>query len=300
MVMMRSSAGMKDALRHFCGPAVTGADGAGVRVAVIDTGIDTGHPDVPSLTGRNTVTGEAAGDFGDNGLGHGTHIAGIIAGRGAPPGGVGGLAPGVDLYVYRVFGAGQGTAKNYAIAKALIYASDAECHLINLSLGGVVPDEVLRDAVQDARDHGALVVCAAGNAGRQPVGVPASYGLAVAAMGRVGTFPAGAREEADVDAPVGSDPDDFVAGFTNVGGNVEFIAPGVGIVSMLPGGYGPRRGTSMAAAAATGMAARLLSAQPSLLSMPADAARAAAMHTHLTGQARSMGFGLQFEGYGML
>ena len=290
-----------DSLRHFYGTSPPGGDGNGVRVAVIDTGIETTHPDLGPYLGRNTVTGEPDADQDDNGLGHGTHVAGIIAARGTAPNGISGLAPSVDLRNYRAYGARKTTATNYAIQKAILYACNDDCHLINLSLGGVPPDETLREAVADARDHGALVICAAGNAGRQPVTVPACYGLAVTALGRKGTFPTGAREEADIAAPAGSDPDDFVAGFSNVGVDVDFIAPGVGIVSTVPGGgYAPRRGTSMAAAAATGMAARLLSAQPTLLNRPGDADRAAAVQNYLNSCARSKGFALQFEGYGMM
>jgi subtilisin len=70
--------------------------------------------------GLNCVTGEKdPNDFGDNGEGHGTHVGGIIAAKGTPPRGFRGLAPGVALRSYRVFGKGTEGASNYDIAKAI-------------------------------------------------------------------------------------------------------------------------------------------------------------------------------------
>lgn len=289
-----------DALRHHCGPNPGALDGRGVKVAVIDTGVDLNHPDLTVQGGANTVTGEQFNDYGDNGIGHGTHVAGIIAAAGVPPTGVRGLAPAADLLSFRVYGANTRAAKTYAIMKALIYAADWGCHLINLSLGAIPPDEALRDAIVDASDRGVVVIGAAGNDHRQAVSVPACYGTPVSALGRTGTFPAGAREQGDIANPVGTDPADFVADFSNIGPDIDFIAPGVGIVSTVPGGYAPGRGTSMAAAAATGMAARLLGVRPDLLGMPPDQARSVAFKNYLGTTARSMGFGMMYEGYGML
>jgi subtilisin len=295
-----SFAAFDDGLRHFYGSVPQGGDGKGVRVGVIDTGIDLQHADLHVHDGRNTVTGEPSDRFEDNGVGHGTHVAGIIAARGGAPNGIEGLAPEVELWSFRVYGANTQTATNYAIVKALIYAADEGCHVVNLSLGGIAPDQAVKDAIDDARSHGTVVIAAAGNDFRKPVGVPGCYATAVTALGRSGTFPAGAREAGDVASPRGSDPDDFLAGFSNVGQDVDFTAPGVGIVSTVPGGHAPDRGTSMAAAAVTGMAARLVSAQPALLAMPADGARSAAVLNLLGSSATTKGFGFSGEGFGML
>jgi subtilisin len=288
-----------DVVRHFHGSPAHGRDGTGVTVGVIDTGVDLSHPDLVVTGGANTVTGEPADDYDDNGLGHGTQVAGIIAAKGTPPAGLSGIAPKTELRSYRVYAKGESVAKTYAILKALIYAVDDGCDLINLSLGAVPTDDVLREAIDDANDSGTVVIGAAGNDHRQAVSVPACYAVAVSALGRVGTYPAGALEALDEAEPCGSDPADFVAGFSNFGQDVDFIAPGVGVVSTVPGGHSPGRGTSMAAAVATGMAARLLSSQPVLLSAHADA-RAASIRNYLGGVAKTMGFGLDYEGYGRL
>ena len=288
-----------DAVRWRYPPA-QGGEGAGIRVGVIDTGVS--HPDLVVAGGRNTVRGEPCDDYGDNGHGHGTHVAGIIAARGTPPNGLLGLAPGAELHSYRVFGEGSVSATNYAIVKALVFAVDEGCDLVNLSLTTPQPDEVVRDAIADAVDHGVLVLAAAGNDGRQPVAVPAAYedAVAVTAMGRKGAFPTGCYHESEVGDPSGTDPDSFVAAFSNFGRDVDLIAPGVGVVSTVPGGYGPMSGTSMACPAVAGIAARLLSQDPQFAQLPRDRDRMRYMWRALSLTATPMGVGFDYEGNGLL
>jgi subtilisin len=115
---------------------------------VVDTGIAQ-HPDLVIAGGQNTVVGENAADYGDNGEGHGTHVAGIIAGRGTAPNGVRGRAPAVRLFSFRVFGTGQAGASNYAIAKGIDAAVQNQCDLISMSLGGGDADEATKAAIAD-------------------------------------------------------------------------------------------------------------------------------------------------------
>lgn len=288
------------ALAHFFGSASPKA-GRGVRVGVVDTGVARGHPDLVVAGGRNTVVGEKPGDYADNGEGHGTHVAGIIAGRGTPPRGFRGLAPSAELRSYRVFPKGRSEASNYAIAKALDAATRDRCDLINLSLGGGAPDPVVRAAIEDARNHGALVLAAAGNEGRAPVSFPASdsLALAVSATGREETFPADSVEALEVAPPRGTDRKNFLAAFSNVGVEMDLTAPGVGIVSTWPDGYAALSGTSMACPAATGAAAALLSRERALLARPRDAERSARMAARLLDAACVLGFGPRYEGQGM-
>jgi hypothetical protein len=290
-----------DCLRHYYAAPDDHA-GGGVRVAVVDTGIAE-HPDLRIDGGINAVPGEKPVDYGDNGEGHGTHVAGIIAARGRPPQGVRGLAPGISLRSYRVFGQGSGNASNYAIAKAIEAAVADECDLINLSLGGGSIDPVVQEAIQDARAKGTVVIAAAGNDDRQPVSFPASESLviAVSAFGRKKLFPPDSTHTDTVGKPFGN-PDNavFIAKFSNLGPEIDLTGPGVGVISTVPGGYAPMDGTSMACPAVTGVAARLLSMSPEVLKMPRGHGRADDVARVVYKAARQMGFGPTFEGHGMV
>ena len=298
MTMAPLDLGYTDGLRHFYGNPDLAA-GAGVTVAVVDTGV-AAHPDLVIAGGANTVPGEDPNDYGDNGQHHGTHVAGIIAARGQAPTGLRGVAPGVTLRAYRVFGQGSGSATSFAIAKAIDLAVTDKCDLINMSLGGGQPDPVLTAAVEDVRAKGSLCVIAAGNGDRAPVSFPATDGMAIAvsALGRKGTFPASSAEADDIAAPYGTDKADFIASFSNVGPEIDLTGPGVGIMSTFPNGYAEISGTSMACPAVTGAAARVLAAS-GVLKTKRDATRSAGIVTALLASAHSLGFQAQFEGHGL-
>jgi subtilisin len=292
-----------DGKRFFYGDAPDQA-GAGLTVGVIDTGIAE-HPDLAIDGGANTVMGENVNDFGDNGLGHGTHVGGIIGARGIAPTGIRGIAPGVKLRSYRVFGKNKPGASNFAIAKAIDRAIADGCDLINMSLGGGSPDILTQEAIADARSQGVVIFAAAGNDSRSPVSFPASeaFALAVSAMGRKRTFPTNTTHTGNVATPYGKpDKKNFLASFTNIGMQLDLTGPGVGIISTYPGGYAAMDGTSMACPAATGIAARLLSkpANAALLAMTRDQARWDAMIQIILQSAKSLGFGPTFEGKGMI
>jgi subtilisin family serine protease len=286
-----------DGLRYFY-PSSPETAGSGVTVAVVDTGV-AAHRDLIVAGGANTVPGEDPTDFGDNGVHHGTHVAGIIAARGTPPTGLRGVAPGVTLRAYRVFGQGTGSASSFAIAKAIDQAVTDKCDLINMSLGGGQADPVLTAAVEDARTGGSLCIIAAGNDGRKPVSFPAfdEMAMAVSAMGRKGTFPSAATESGDVAAPYGTDKANFITAFSNVGPQVDLTGPGLGIMSTVPGGYEEMSGTSMACPAVVGAAARALT--PKILATRRNASRSAAMVAAILATAQPLGVGPTFEGHGM-
>jgi subtilisin len=291
-----------DCVRHFYGSS-TLQDGHGVKVGVIDSGVATNHPDLKIAGGRNTVTGENPNDVGDNGgEGHGTHVAGIIAARGSAPTGVRGVAPGVTLMSYRVFGKKGGGASNFAIAKAIDTAVADGCDVLNMSLGGGNPDPLTQEAIAAARAAGTIVLAANGNDDRAPVSFPASDDmcLAVSAMGHRGTFPSNSEPAGSVAKPFGKDKKDFVAEFSNIGPDTDVTGPGVGVISSVPTGYGVMSGTSMACPAATGAAARLLARAPNLLAMPRNQARSDAMVKAVYIAARALGFGPTFEGKGLV
>ncbi|MDQ4133515.1 MAG: S8 family serine peptidase [Actinomycetota bacterium] len=288
-----------DGVRHYYGEAGDSV-GEGVVVGIVDTGCGP-HPDLVIAGGANTVEGEKLDDHGDNGLGHGTHVAGIVAARGTPPTGARGVAPGVALRSYRVFARNTGQASNFAIAKAIDTAVADGCHLINLSLGATFADPAITAAVDEARDVGTLCIAATGNDGRQPVRYPAANELtvAVSALGRKGTFPTDSAEAEEVAPPAGTDSAEFIAAFSNIGPQVDATAPGVGIISTyLADSYAEISGTSMAAPAVTGVAARLLSGSE-VLAMKKDAGRHEAMMKTVLSAAVSRGFGARLEGHGL-
>lgn len=288
-----------DSVRHFYGSPGESV-GEGVTVGVIDAGVGP-HRDLVVTGGENTVPGENLTDLGDNGLHHGTHVAGIVAARGTPPAGIRGVAPGVALRSYRVFGLSDDRASNYAISKAIDRATTQGCDLINLSLGGGEPDEVTTLALQDARRQGTLPIVAAGNDNRAPVSFPASDSMAIgiSAMGRKGTFPSGSVESGDVRSPYGTDRADFIAAFSNIGSDVDLTGPGVGVISTVPGGYATMSGTSMACPTVTGAAARILASNPAILGMRRDQARSDAMAHILLTSGVLNGFGATYEGCGL-
>jgi subtilisin len=290
-----------DELRFFYGPSQLTA-GNGIKVGVIDTGIAS-HSDLKISGGQNTVVGEDPNDFGDNGEGHGTHVAGMIAARGKSPKGVRGVAPGVELRSYRVFGKNAKSASNFAISKAINAAVVDGCDLINMSLGGGDSDEATRSAIANAREHGTLVLISSGNDGRKPVSFPANdpRSVAVSALGRKGTYPAGTVEVGEEMKPFGTDPKNYIAAFSNVGSEILLTGPGVGIISTFPGNnYAVMDGTSMACPAATGAAAKLLSAKAAVLSQPRDQNRSDAMLQAILSQAHALGFPGTLEGKGMI
>ena len=290
-----------DALRSFY-PTSRFMPATGVRVGVIDTGVGP-HNDLNLLGGSNTVTGELATDFHD-GDKHGTHVAGLIGAQGIQPNGLRGMAPGVELRSYRVFGANSNGASNYAILKAMIYAASDRCDVINLSLGGGPYDAIVAEAIDDARNQGILVLVAAGNDGRKRVNYPAAYpgAIAVSATGIEGTFPTGSLHEGEVVRPPHSAiySRHFIADFSNIGPEIAITGLGVGVLSTLPNNlYGPLSGTSMAAPVIAGAAASMLSQSAAVYGMNRDRNRSNAIERLLQQNCVRQGFGNVYEGFGL-
>lgn len=229
-----------------------GLTGSGVRVAVLDTGLDVDHPD---LAGAITETADFTGGAGDgtvDRIGHGTHVASVIAGSGAASAGrYRGMAPDARLYGATVCTAAGCTES--AILDGLRWAvRDKGAKVVNLSFGQ--PDAPGADLLETAvarltEDFGTLVVASAGNA-PGPVTSPASAPEALAV---------GASTE-----------DDELATFSAAGGGKpEIVAPGVDITaarsgdSGLPGGaYTTLTGTSVATPHVAGAAALLAQHRP--------------------------------------
>jgi subtilisin family serine protease len=219
----------------------TGA--SSVIVAVVDSGVDPSHPDlapklVPGWNFLNSTSNTA------DVLGHGTAVAGTVAAASNNGIGVAGVAWGSLIMPLEVVDAGD-SASYSDIAAAIQYAADHGARIVNLSLGGAAPSELLQSAVDYAWNRGAVVFAAAMNNGTSVPAYPAACNHAVA----VGATDAG----------------DGLASFSSFGNWIALTAPGTGILTTsLGGGYGYWTGTSFSAPIAAGVAALALSANPAL------------------------------------
>ena len=290
-----------DCVRHYYGESRFDP-ATGVTVGVLDTGVGP-HKDLNVVGGRNTVTGEPDDVHMDADF-HGTFVAGLIGSIGKLYPRLRGLAPGVLIRSYRVFGGPASKAGNYDITDAIYKAQSDQCDILNLSMEDGAYDDFLQEAITHARDNGMLVVVAAGNDGRKAVNYPAAYrgATAVSAMGCEGTFPSSAMEETTVRRPPQGtkEPKEFIAAFSNVGDQIAVTALGVGVLSTLPDDqYGSCSGTSMAAPVISGAAASLLSQNPDIYRMPRNRYRSNAIEQLLINNCITRGFGPRFEGHGM-
>jgi subtilisin family serine protease len=188
---------------------------------------------------------------------HGTHVAGIIGGVRATPGGVHGIAPNVKLMMIRTVPDGDERDKD--VANAIRYAVDNGAQIINMSFGkGFSPEKAAVDeAVKYADSKGVLMVHAAGNDGENLAERPSFPTPAYLDGGRPNNW-------IEVGASSWKGLDSLAAPFSNYGkAQVDVFAPGVAILSTVPGGgYEQQDGTSMAAPVVSGLAALLMSYYP--------------------------------------
>ncbi|MGH2559207.1 MAG: S8 family serine peptidase [Thermomicrobiales bacterium] len=226
------------------------ASGSGVVVAVLDTGVDAMHP---ALRGRVLTTGvnilAGTDDTSDRGndvdddadgtvdemVGHGTHVAGIVAQ----------IAPGATILPITVLNS-DGIGDAFYLAGGIYEAVARGADVINLSLGSTHNAIIVEEAIAEALAAGVTVVAAAGNAGREePAEYPAAFPLTI-----------GVASTGDGDRK---------SEFSNYGPAVTIAAPGEEIVSAVPGGaleaWG---GTSMATAFVAGAAALVIGGNPDL------------------------------------
>lgn len=210
-----------------------------VKIAVIDTGVDYNHPD---LAGKVIKGYDFVQDDNDpmDEHDHGTHVSGIAAANTNNGVGMAGLAPKASILAVRVLDAG-GSGTLDDVAQGIRYAADQGAQVINLSLGGLLGTQTLKDAVNYAWNKGSVVVAAAGNESSAKPSYPAYYSNAIAVAA--------------------TDQNDNLAYFSNYGTWVDIAAPGVSIYStVVGGGYENFSGTSMAAPVVAGVAG-LLAAQ---------------------------------------
>lgn len=234
--------------------------GAGVVVAVSDTGIDINHEDLAGNILKDG-SGQVIGyNFVDNNsdvmdrYGHGTHVAGTIAAVSNNGIGVASMAPETKLMpVKGLDDRGSGSDSN--LAQTIKFAADHGAKVLNMSWGGMGTDQVIEDALKYASDKGVISVAAAGNSSEDAGNF----------------FPAGSPYVITVGA---YDPYEKKASFSNYGPSIEVVAPGVDILStvsainkfpankIVAGKYARLDGTSMAAPHVSGLAALEIAKNP--------------------------------------
>ncbi|BDP42683.1 hypothetical protein DAETH_26520 [Deinococcus aetherius] len=242
-----------------------GFTGKGVVVAVIDQGVDLGHPDLAPNLWQNpnpsstTCPGQNGYDFVDDDTdpsdtgGHGTHVSGTIAAA-ANGQGVVGVAPEAKIMALRGLGYFGGT--NYMLARALKYAADCGANVVNNSWGGSQRTRAFGDVLEYGTKKGVTYVFSAGNAYRDNnrPSWPASYSTEIPGVISVGATSNDNRRTA----------------FSSAGNYVTVAAPGGTILSTVPRVQAPNnpyaflQGTSMAAPNATGVVALIYQAKPDI------------------------------------
>jgi subtilisin family serine protease len=212
--------------------------GAGVRVAVVDTGVDATHPDFDGRVTPGVAFDDGGPRLGQGGVdpnGHGTHAAGII---GAGDNGIGvvGVAPQVTIVPVRALRADQ-TGSSRDLANGITWAANEGVDVINASLGANEQSRAVRTATDYAQSRGVVIMAAGGNAGpngvvRYPAGFPGVLGIS--AVGESGAL----------------------APFSTRGPHIDLSAPGTDILSTTLGGrWTWDSGSSMATAHVSGLAA---------------------------------------------
>lgn len=229
--------------------------GEGVKVAVLDTGVTVGHPDLKNrIVGCKDFTNMrfpvVDGKCEDKN-GHGTHVAGIVAADGGVDGlGIFGVAPQSSLYVFKVCGL-NGSCYADDIASAINTAADSGANIINLSLGSDKESSLISESINYATSKGVLTVAAGGNDG--PYFASIDYPAAKKEILGVGAFGVNLAIPDWSSRGINSQTLSYVVEEKDM----EFAAPGVNIESTWKnGGYAILSGTSMASPFVAGLAAK--------------------------------------------
>jgi subtilisin len=235
--------------------------GTGVRIGIIDSGCDTTHPLLRHVTqGKDFTAGSTTTSWAQDFASQGTHCAGIINAA-AGEQGIVGCAPQAELHVFKVVPEGRVSD----LLAALDECIERELDVIHMSVVTDGFSELVSQKLQEARQKGIVCIAAAGTAGGSlafPASLPVGV-MAVAAVGKLKEFPADSSHVLNVIPELIGSEELFSARFGGSGPQIAVAAPGVAIVSAVPGGgYLAADGTAAAAAHMTGFAALVLAHHP--------------------------------------
>ncbi len=260
-------AGFPEHFRYGWGQLQMGLDrlpesvtGRGVKIAIVDSGVDTTHPLLQHIRRGLDLTNNGDPEtWAQDPIGHGSHCAGIIAASDETGKMMRGFAPDAEIHVLKVFPGGRFSS----LIEALDYCLELDVDLVNLSLGSPQRSLVLEQKLEEVALEGIACIVAGGNSGGG-VMYPASspYTLAIGAVGRLNEFPNNAWDATTVLPGMIAADGIFSPSFSCSGPEVAVCAPGVAIVSTVPGGFEPLSGTSVATPHVTGLAALLLGHHP--------------------------------------
>jgi subtilisin family serine protease len=237
-------------------------DGAGVTVAVVDSGAAAlTHPDLLAVHDGVDLTTQPSNpvQWTDDVIAHGSHCTGVIAGANQTQG-IRGFAPGAKVHEARIFPGGRVSS----LLDALDYCITQQIDVVNMSLGTGGTSQIMLEKLAQARQQGVACIVAAGNSG-DAVQFPGSSPdvLTVAAVGKDGTFPDNSYHAQQRWVQGKADNGYFSAQFSCHGPEVDVCGPGVAVVSSVPAaGYAAWDGTSMATPHVTGLAALVLAHHP--------------------------------------
>lgn len=298
VIQLKALPAIPPALRAHAIGGVSGSrcTGDSVKVGVIDSGFGD-HPNLVAEAAENFTSDvpEAVHDAS----GHGTHVAGIIGARGEP---FAGYAPGCNLYNLRAFDDAQSSVA--VVSDALRRAVELQLDVVNMSFTVVAQtlddERELREMVEAAYQAGIVTVSAVGNDYFGVVGAPAVYPrtMGVASMAEFDQADAGQYPKSYRTSSPSTQY--YTPSFSNVGPQVDFAAPGIGIVSTVPGGFAAMSGTSMSAPHVSGLAALILEKHRLTGDLPAKGpARVDFVRVELERLCRSLGLGVDYQGQGM-
>jgi subtilisin len=228
--------------------------GAGIKIALIDSGVDTGHKQLGRIERGFDVAGGEGRAWSQDPSGHGTACAGIIA---AAANGMRGLAPDAELHVCKLAADPHSSDLVAAIDYCVAAGIDVAC----VGFGALRGSAIVEQRIMAAKQRGLAVVAAAGSTGGR-IQFPASsrHVLAIGALGQTGTFPGDAPHSVHETLATARGGGFFVPAFSCRGPELDLCAPGVAVISttQAPDGYAAGDGTSLAAPHVAALAALVL------------------------------------------